>query len=96
MQTANVAQLKAKLSGYLSLVDMKKEEIVIEKRGKPIAVIVPLETFEKSRSTFPADRDALEQLPSRLDRFGGILEEEEIDRDYREGREAYLHEKHGS
>lgn len=92
MQTANVAQLKAQLSGH----HMEEEEIPVEKRSKPIAVIVPLETFEKNKHSFPADRDALERLPSQLDRFEGILEEGEIDRDYRKGRDAYLHEKHGA
>ena len=48
MKIANVAELKNRLSAYLSLVE-KGEEIEIRKRNVPIARVVPLRRRTASR-----------------------------------------------
>lgn len=52
MKTANVSQLKSKLSSYLDAVQ-RGEEIIVRDRERPIARIIPLtmaggEEFEES------------------------------------------------
>ena len=42
MTKANVREIKAKLSAYLSLVE-QGEEVTILRRGRPVAVLKPLE-----------------------------------------------------
>lgn len=42
MVQANIRETKAKLSAYLALVE-QGEEVVIVRRGKPVAVLKPVE-----------------------------------------------------
>lgn len=42
-QTINVGEAKKRLSEILGLVAYRKERIIITKRGKPLAKLVPLE-----------------------------------------------------
>ena len=43
----NVAEAKSKFSNLLALVGMGKDEVVISKRDKPMAVLLSYETFLK-------------------------------------------------
>ncbi|HVW10029.1 MAG TPA: type II toxin-antitoxin system prevent-host-death family antitoxin [Bryobacteraceae bacterium] len=45
-------EFKAKCLALLDEVQQKREEIVVTKRGKPVARIVPLEDEKKKRDTF--------------------------------------------
>jgi prevent-host-death family protein len=92
----NVVEAKSKFSALLSLVGMGKEEVVIAKRNKPMAVLVPFDTFQRMKeNTLPhIDMAAIDALPSTIDRFQGILSDEEIETDWKESREAYLRDKY--
>ena len=92
----NVADAKAKFSSLLSLVGMNREEVVISKRDKPMAVLLSYETFLKMKKQIDGsiDKKKLETLSSSLDKYIGIVAEEEIDYGDKESREAYLNEKY--
>jgi len=92
----NVADAKAKFSSLLSLVGMNREEVVISKRDKPMAVLLSYETFLKMKKQIETtvDKNRLKSLPSSLDKYVGIVAEEEIDYGYKESRESYLKEKY--
>ena len=92
----NVTEAKAKFSNLLTLVGMGKEELVIAKRDKPIAVLVSYEVFLKMKQQNGPKytRREIEELPSSLDKYTGIVSEEEIDKEYKKSREAYLGEKY--
>ena len=80
----NVAEAKSKFSNLLALVGMGEDEIVISKRDKPMAVLISYENFLKMKKQI--DRqiniDKLEELPSSLDKYRGIVSEEELDYGY--------------
>ena len=92
----NVAEAKSKFSNLLALVGMGKDEVVISKRDKPMAVLLSYETFLKMKKQIDQkiDIEALENLPSSLDKYRGIVAEEELDYGYKESREDYLKEKY--
>ena len=73
--TVTVTQLKAKLSEYVKLVEVKKEEIEITKNGKIVGVISPQKS--KQPENFKISRKRLEELkriPSPLSKYKGILD----------------------
>jgi prevent-host-death family protein len=92
----NVTEAKAKFSNLLTLVGMGKEELVIAKRDKPIAVLISYKVFLKMKQQNEPKytRREIEELPSSLDKYTGIVSEEEIDKEYKKSREAYLREKY--
>jgi len=92
----NVADAKSKFSSLLSIANRGKEEVIISKRDKPVAVLISYEDFLKMKKD--ADRDLhrtnIDTLPSALERFKGSLSESEIDPSYKESRASYLQEKY--
>ena len=92
----NVADAKSKFSSLLALAGLGKEEIIISKRDKPTAVLLSYDTYikMKKRDEPAIDPARLKNLPSSVDRFVGILSEDEIDEDYKASRETYLKEKY--
>ncbi len=92
----SVADAKAKFSSLLAFVGMGKEEVIISKRNKPTAVLISYEKFLKMKKRDEAviDKKALETLSSSVDRFVGIVSKEEVDKDHKASREAYLREKY--
>ena len=92
----NVAEAKAKFSSLLSAARNEEEEIVISKRDKPVAVLLSYETFQKMKKALERrpNIEDLDKLPSSLDRYAGIVSENEIDYGYKKSREAYLKEKY--
>ena len=92
----NVAEAKSKFSNLLALVGMSEDEIVISKRDKPMAVLISYENFLKMKKQIDKqiDIDELKDLPSSLDKYRGIVSEEELDYGYKESREEYLKEKY--
>ena len=88
----NVAEAKAKFSSLLSFVDMGSDEVIISKRDKPLAVIISYATFLKmKKSTQKID---INNLPSTLDKYVGLLKDDVLESDYKASREAYLDEKY--
>jgi prevent-host-death family protein len=89
--TVNIAEAKAKLSNLLSFVDLGSSEVIISKRDKPMAVIISYTEFLKMKKS--SQKVDITNLPSTLDRYEGILQEEMLD-DYKISREKYLEEKY--
>ncbi len=92
----NVVEAKSKFSSLLSLVGMRKEEVVIAKRNKPVAVLIPFEEFQemKQNKRLPISREELDALPASIEQFRGILSEENADLDWKNTREEYLRDKY--
>ena len=92
----NIANAKAKFSHLISSVGINKEEVIISKRDKPMAVLLSYEAFLKMKKQIGAniDKKELDTFSSSLDKYIGIVAEEEIDYGYKESREAYLQEKY--
>ena len=91
--TINIAQAKAKLSSLLSFVDLDRSEVIISKRDKPIAVLVSYKEFLKLKKR--TKKIDIHNLPSKVDKYVGLLKNEELDMEYRDSRALYLKEKHG-
>lgn len=47
MRTVSVAEAKAKLSELLGQVAHRGERVIVQRRGKPVAALVPLEDLER-------------------------------------------------
>jgi len=92
----NVVEAKSKLSSLLSLVGMGDNEVVIARRDKPMAVLVSYERFVKMQKqlTQSVKPEEISTLPTSLDKYRGIVAEDEIDYGYKANREAYLKEKY--
>jgi len=92
----SVVEAKSKFSNLLSLVSMGRDEVVISKRDKPMAVLVSYETFLHMKKQIDAKIDLakVDNATSSLDKYVGIVAEEEIDYRYKESREAYLKDKY--
>lgn len=53
METYSIKETKTHLSALISKIERTKEKIVIQKHGKPVAILAPLE--KKSRLQVNAD-----------------------------------------
>lgn len=72
-RTVSTIEVRERLGDLLDRVALRYDEFVIERRGKPLAALVPLGTLEKMRST------ALRTLVEFVDRQPGGLSEAEAD-----------------
>jgi len=92
----NVVEAKSKFSSLLSFVSMGNDEVIIAKRDKPMAVLVSYETYlhMKRQIDTKINLNKLDDSASSLDKYIGIVAEEELDYGYKESREAYLKDKY--
>ena len=92
----NVADAKAKFSSLLSFVGLEEDEVIISKRDKPMAVLISYESFlkMKKQTSKTVEKEDIDALPSTLDKYMGIVAEDELDYGYKKSREAYLQEKY--
>lgn len=92
----NVAEAKSKFSNLLAMVGVGEDEVVISKRDKPVAVLISYEKFLKMKKQIDKqiNIDKVKDLPSSLDKYRGIVSEEELDYGYKESRKEYLKEKY--
>lgn len=58
MKTLPLSEVKSKLSGLIEQVRAREEEIVITKNGRPAAVLVSPEEFDRWKETVAIRRDA--------------------------------------
>ena len=56
MTTATISDVRKNLSETLNIVQYNHERVILQRRGKPVAVIVPIEDYE-----------TLEELEDRYD-----------------------------
>jgi prevent-host-death family protein len=55
MKTVGVAEAKAKLSELLGQVAHRGERIVVQRRGKPVAALVPIHDLQRAESDARGD-----------------------------------------
>jgi len=93
MVKISTAEARSHFSKYISMVEQQHENIVIEKRGRKVALIIP---FPSSSETAPSmsapSRKAIDALVSRSDNFVGIVRETDLD--YCSSRTEFLLEKY--
>jgi prevent-host-death family protein len=81
MKTVGVAEAKAKLSELLGQVLHKGERIVVRRRGKPVAALVPIEDLERTEGEPRADwLDSIVGLCADSPEFCDALDEIVADR----------------
>jgi antitoxin (DNA-binding transcriptional repressor) of toxin-antitoxin stability system len=89
MVNISTAEARSHLSKYISMVELQHEKIVIEKRGRKVALIIPFPDNDEAISHPAVPSLAyLDALPSRSDTFIGIVKEADLD--YRGSRTEYL------
>lgn len=72
-RTVTTLEVRERLGDLLDRVALRYDEFVIERRGKPMAALVPLSTLEKMRSA------ALKTIVDFMERQPGGLSEVEAD-----------------
>jgi len=89
MVKISTAEARSRFSKYISIVETQHERIVIEKRGRKVAIIIPFPNIPTNLVlTTVTSLTTLDALPSRVDSFIGIVKE--TDFDYRNSRTEYL------
>lgn len=89
MVKISTAEARSHLSRYISMVELQHEKIVIEKRGRKVALIIPFPDTHVNPEFYKVPSLAsLDALPSRSDTFIGIVKEADLD--YRNSRTEYL------
>ena len=71
---------RSKFSELIGSVRFGKEEVIVERSGKPSAAMIPMETYERLIAERRARFEILERVRSRLP----DISSEEIDRDVAE------------
>lgn len=72
-ERVKTAQVRQRLGDLLDRIEERREEFVIERRGKPLAALVPMEKFERMQQAA-----ALELLQA-LDHHARKLTQEQVD-----------------
>ena len=67
METVPLTKAKARLSGLVDRLIHLKENIVITKRGKPVAALVPYEDWERRAAGAAGGLASVALLPENLD-----------------------------
>jgi len=67
METIPLTKAKARLSGLIERLIHLKEHIVITKRGKPVAALVPYEDWERRAAGAAGGLASVAPLPENLD-----------------------------
>ena len=89
MVKITTAEARSHFSRYIAMVDQQHENIVIEKRGRNVALIIPFPTSTETVTVVPTpSRAAIDALVSRSDSFVGIIREADLD--YRSSRSEFL------
>jgi prevent-host-death family protein len=68
----SVSEIKAHLSDALRAVEARRERIVVERRGRPVAVLQPFASAEDAQTHWA---EALDGLAAEIDDFETILDE---------------------
>src|SRR3990172_9588336 len=78
-KTVTAAEAKAHLSALVSEVAYGDNNIIIERRGKPLAALVSISDLERLQDTEPAGREPRGAL-ALLGAWADLIPDEEIDR----------------
>ena len=91
MRTVGIAEAKAKLSELLGQVAFKGERIILQRRGKPVAALVPLQDLERALGeTRPDWLDGIVGLCSSAPEVCDALDEVVTERQTERSREVAL------
>jgi antitoxin (DNA-binding transcriptional repressor) of toxin-antitoxin stability system len=89
MVKISTAEARSHFSRYISMVEQQHENIIIEKRGRKVALIIPFpNSSEIAPTVLTSSLTAIDALASRSDSFVGIVKETELD--YRSSRTEFL------
>lgn len=68
MKTLSLSEAKMKLSELVDKVQRMDEEVIITRNGRPAAVLISPDEFERMRETLEikADRDLMEEIRAGL------------------------------
>ena len=69
MITINALKIRTKLGGILDNVSQKGETYIVERLGKPTAVIVPYEKFDHKKNQAQERRRRLEKVAKSIDEW---------------------------
>jgi prevent-host-death family protein len=93
MVKISTAEARSHFSRYIAMVEEQHENIVIEKRGRKVAIIIPFPQNQEINPAMLATSLArIDELASRSDSFVGIVKETDLD--YRSSRTEFLLEKY--
>ena len=89
MVKVSTAEARNHFSRYIAMVENQHEKIVVEKRGRKVALIIPFTDGDVIHQFSPGTSlAALDAAPSRSDNFIEIVKEADLD--YHDSRAAYL------
>jgi|SRR3990167_3401114 len=69
MITINALKIRTKLGGILDNVSQKGEHYIIERMGKPMAVIVPYTKFNIEKHEEETRKQRMEQAAKKMDKW---------------------------
>ena len=69
MITINALKIRTKLGGILDNVSQKGEHYIIERMGKPMAVIVPYNQFEFEKKQKETRQKRMEEAAKKMDKL---------------------------
>lgn len=78
MKTVSTMDVRARIGDMLDRVALRHDEFVIERKGKPLAALVPVERLEQMRAF--ARQHALEFLDRQKEGSGNKLSDAEVTR----------------
>lgn len=79
MVKVSTAEARKHFSRYISMVENQHEKIVVEKRGRKVALVIPFTDGDVRLQLSPGTSlAALDAAPSRSDNFVGIVKEADI------------------
>ena len=76
-KTVSVSEAKAKLSAMMEWTVTNQDEVIIENRGKPTAVLLPFSKYKEYRQT--QKQAAREELLARLQRIAVEVQQKNLD-----------------
>lgn len=59
MTAVSIAQAKANLSSFVNMANFGHEEVVLQKHGKPVAVVIGYDDFQKLKNKAPKSEGKL-------------------------------------
>lgn len=69
MITINALQIRAKLGSILDNVSQKGEHYIVNRLGKPLAIIVPYQDFDHQKNQDAERRKRLEAVAKSIDKW---------------------------
>ncbi len=76
----NIAEIKARLSEFISRVAFSRERLIVLRRGKPMAALVSIEDLHRLEALDAADSNRQDEgIHPVMRAFGGWADQEDLD-----------------